>query len=94
MDPFYRIIYDDGSQFDYVGDEERLLANIAELSPQDVDGYKKLARHAEDIFDIGYTNLGRSTFSLGWIHAQGSSGYDSLAKLPQCLFAGGKIHKK
>jgi phytoene dehydrogenase-like protein len=26
VDPFYRVLFDDGSRFDYVGDEERLLA--------------------------------------------------------------------
>ena len=25
VDPFYRVVYSDGSQFDYVGDEERIL---------------------------------------------------------------------
>ncbi len=57
VDPFYRIMYDDGSQFDYVGDEERLLANIRDLNPEDVDGYRKLAEHSRRIFDVGYTEL-------------------------------------
>lgn len=57
VDPFYRIAYHDGSQFDYVGDEERLIANIREMSPQDVDGYLKLADHSRRIFDVGYTEL-------------------------------------
>jgi phytoene desaturase len=38
VDPFYRIEFHDGSRFDYVGEEERLLANIREMSPGDVDG--------------------------------------------------------
>lgn len=63
IDPFYRILYDDGSQFDYVGDEERLLENIRAISPQDVDGYKQLARHSQDIFDVGYTRLADQPFS-------------------------------
>lgn len=63
IDPFYRIIFDDNSQFDYVGDEERLLENIRKLSPQDVDGYKKLASHAKEIFDVGYTQLADEPFS-------------------------------
>jgi phytoene desaturase len=63
VDPFYRIIYDDGSQFDYVGEQDRLLANIKELSPQDVDGYLKLEKHAKEIFDVGYTQLADQPFS-------------------------------
>ena len=62
IDPFYRIIFNDGSQFDYVGDEERILANIKNLSPQDVDGYRKLAKHAQEIFDVGYTKLADEPF--------------------------------
>lgn len=57
VDPFYRIDFHDGSRFDYVGDEERLLANIREMSPRDVDNYLKLARKMREIFDIGYTEL-------------------------------------
>jgi phytoene desaturase len=62
VDPFYRILFHDGSTFDYVGDEERLLAQIAALSPADVDGYRRLAAHAERIFDVGYTRLADQPF--------------------------------
>ena len=49
VDPFYRILFDDGSQFDYVGDEERLLAQVRALSPRDVDGYRRLAARCQAI---------------------------------------------
>jgi phytoene desaturase len=62
VDPFYRIEHPDGSTFDYVGDEERLLAQIEAFEPRDVDGYRALARHAERIFDIGYTQLADRPF--------------------------------
>lgn len=57
VDPFYRIEFADGSRFDYVGEEERLLAQIQAMSPGDVDGYRRLADHARRIFDVGYTEL-------------------------------------
>ncbi len=63
VDPFYRCKFTDGESFDYVGDDERLLAEIERLSPKDVDGYKKLVNHAERIFDIGYTELADQPFS-------------------------------
>jgi phytoene desaturase len=63
VDPFYRILFHDGSTFDYVGDEARLLAEIERLSPRDVDGYRRLAAHAERIFDIGYTQLADQPFT-------------------------------
>ena len=62
VDPFYRVLFDDGSRFDYVGDEERLLANIAAINPRDVDGYRRLAAHAERIFDVGYMQLADRPF--------------------------------
>lgn len=62
IDPFYRLIFPDGMSFDYVGDEERILENVHKISPRDVDGYRKLARHAERIFDVGYTQLADEPF--------------------------------
>jgi phytoene desaturase len=62
VDPFYRVVFQDGTHFDYVGDEERLLAQIEALSPRDVDGYRRLAAQAERIFDVGYTQLADQPF--------------------------------
>jgi phytoene desaturase len=62
VDPFYRILFHDGSALDYVGDEERLLAQIARFEPRDVDGYRRLARLAERIFETGFTRLADQPF--------------------------------
>ncbi len=62
VDPFYRILFPDGTRFDYVGDEDRLLAEIEALSPPDVDNYRRLAALAERIFDVGYTQLADRPF--------------------------------
>lgn len=57
VDPFYRVSFHDGTHFDYVGDEERLIEQIRQFNPPDVDGYKKLAAHARRIFEVGYDEL-------------------------------------
>ncbi len=62
VDPFYRVRFDDGTSFDYVGEEDRLLSQIADMSPGDVDGYRKMAAHSERIFDIGYKQLAHVPF--------------------------------
>jgi len=62
VDPFYRILFADGTSFDYVGDEDRLLAQIEALSPPDVDNYRRLAAQAERIFDVGYSRLADQPF--------------------------------
>lgn len=66
VDPFYRVEFPDGNHFDYVGDEERLLAEIARFNPADVEGYRKLAAHSERIFDVGYTQLSDVPFTRPW----------------------------
>ena len=63
VDPFYRVVFPDGRYFDYVGDDERLFAQIAKFNPADVEGYKKLVEHSERIFDVGYTQLVDADFS-------------------------------
>jgi phytoene desaturase len=63
VDPFYRIVFHDGSVFDYCADEERLLAQIEAFNPRDVDGYRRLAKHAERIFEVGYVGLADQPFS-------------------------------
>lgn len=62
VDPFYRIEFADGERFDYVGEESRLLAEVARLSPGDVAGYRRLAAHAERIFRVGYEQLADQPF--------------------------------
>ncbi len=57
VDPFYRIEFPDGSSFDYVGDEARLLEQIRAFNPDDVEGYLKMADHSRRIFEVGYEQL-------------------------------------
>jgi phytoene desaturase len=66
VDPFYRILFPGGESFDFVGDDERLLAEIERFEPRDVDGYRKLARHAERIFQVGYLGLADQPFHRPW----------------------------
>src|SRR5690606_34968235 len=63
VEPGYRILFHDGSAFDYWVDEERLLAEIERLSPRDVDGYRRLAAAAERIFEVGYVQLADRPFT-------------------------------
>jgi len=62
VDPFYRVFFPDGGHFDYVGDEERLISQIAAMSPRDVEGYRRLAAQAERIFEVGYMQLADRPF--------------------------------
>ncbi len=63
MNPFYRLRFDNGETFDYCGDAAAMRAEIARFSPGDVDGYDRLLKASEDIFRIGFEQLGDKPFS-------------------------------
>jgi len=63
VDPFYRIRFDDGSEFDYSGDAERMRAEIGRFSPGDVAGYDAFVEMSERIFRVGFEQLGHVPFS-------------------------------
>ena len=62
VDPFYRIQFHTGEEFDFVGDEERLLEQIRRFNPGDVDGYRTLAEKARHIFAVGFEQLADQPF--------------------------------
>ncbi|MCO4746778.1 MAG: phytoene desaturase [Proteobacteria bacterium] len=62
VDPFYRVRFHDGGHFDYTQDEERLLPQIKDINPRDVDGYLAMAEHSKRIFEIGYEQLAHVPF--------------------------------
>jgi len=62
VDPLYRVTFPDGEHFDYAQGDEPLHEEIRRLSPGDVDGYRRLARHAERIFAVGYEKLADQPF--------------------------------
>ncbi|MBS0529652.1 MAG: phytoene desaturase [Proteobacteria bacterium] len=61
--PFYRIRFQDGSHFDYSGDADAMRAEIARFSPEDVGGYDAYMKASEEIFKVGFEQLGDVPFS-------------------------------
>lgn len=53
--PYYRLLWEDGQRFDYVGDSEQMLAQIE--SAEDRAGYLRFVDYAKRVFDVGYTEL-------------------------------------
>lgn len=62
VNPFYRLIWDDGDQFDYVGDSEHMIEQIRQRNPDDVAGYLKFVDYAKAVFDEGYDGLADAPF--------------------------------
>lgn len=63
LTPWYRFYFSDKSTFDYGGTLEDTLAEIAKISPKDVDGYRRLLNHSHNIFKIAFTQLSSVPFT-------------------------------
>tara|TARA_Y100000590_G_scaffold138418_1_gene158475 strand:+ start:139 stop:1596 length:1458 start_codon:yes stop_codon:yes gene_type:complete len=63
LDTWYRFVFEDGSEFDYSGNEEKMKFQIKEMSPEDVIGYDKLVNFTKKIFDKGFTELSAVPFN-------------------------------
>jgi phytoene desaturase len=55
--PFYRLCWEDGDSFDYVGDSAQMAAQIRGRNPADAEGYLKFVDYSKRVFDKGYTEL-------------------------------------
>lgn len=60
--PFYRIVFHDGTYFDYDGDPVSTRRQIAALAPEDLAGYERFHADAEAIFRRGFIELGYTHF--------------------------------
>jgi phytoene desaturase len=62
LDLFYRIMFDDGTRFDCRADAGAMKREVARLAPADVAGYERFMRYSEEIFHIGFEQLGDVPF--------------------------------
>jgi phytoene desaturase len=66
VDPFYRLVFDDGEAIDCHADPAAMRAEIARISPKDLDGYARFMARSEEICKLGFETLGHVPFlSLG-----------------------------
>ena len=63
ISPFYRIRFDDGAVFDYTGDADAMRAEIGKFCPGDVAGYDSFMRASEEIYRVGFEQLGDVPFN-------------------------------
>ncbi|MEM1412192.1 MAG: phytoene desaturase, partial [Pseudomonadota bacterium] len=57
MNPYYRIRFDDGSHFDYSGNDEAMKAEVARFNPADVEGYDRFMAASAKLYEIGMDKL-------------------------------------
>ncbi|HMQ33553.1 MAG TPA: phytoene desaturase [Chloroflexaceae bacterium] len=60
--PYYRLFDHRGRHFDYSGDEQALLDEIARFSPSDREGYKRFIASTRPIFQKGFVELADRPF--------------------------------
>ena len=60
--PFYRLMWEDGTVFDYSNDEKELLRQIGDLNVKDVAGYQEFLKFSDNVFREGYEKLGHEAF--------------------------------
>jgi phytoene desaturase len=60
--PFYRLIWDDGDSFDYVGDSDVMQRQIGARNPKDAEGYAAFVEYTKRVFQKGYTELAATPF--------------------------------
>ena len=81
VDPFYRLVFDDGQVMDCHADPGDMLAEVARISPGDVAGYLRFMKRSEAICATGFEALGHVPFmSLG----------DMVLKAPDLLRLGAR----
>ncbi len=59
---WYRFHFQDGDTFDYGGNLDQTLAEIARIHPPDAAGYKALLEQSRRIYDVGFTALADAPF--------------------------------
>lgn len=62
VSPFYRLVWNDGTQFDYSNDDALLEKEIAKLDAKDIEGYRRFLDYARSVYQEGYVKLGAVPF--------------------------------
>lgn len=62
VNPFYRLMWPDGTSIDCSGDDAAMVRQIAALNPQDAAGYRRFLDYAAAAYREGYRALGQGAF--------------------------------
>ncbi|WP_186644771.1 phytoene desaturase family protein [Fluviispira vulneris] len=63
VDPYYNVVFNDGSNIAHYNSKQKLLEEIVRVSPNDVEGVIAFFAHAEKVFQKGFIELGDKDFS-------------------------------
>jgi phytoene desaturase len=54
---WYRFIFEDGTKFDYSGNDDQMKSQIKKINQEDIKGYEELVKFTKKIFDKSFTEL-------------------------------------
>ncbi len=61
--PWYRIMFADGRRFDYGSSAEEMRQAVAAFAPADLDGYDRLMRRSQALYEVGFDRYGTHSFA-------------------------------
>jgi phytoene desaturase len=76
ISPFYRIRFNDGTNFDCAGDPAFMREQVGRLAPDDLAGYEQFVALSERIYRVGFEQLAHKAFG-SWV--------DMLRILPELV---------
>ena len=62
VQPFYRLLWEDGTSFDYDGDAGAMFSQIQRRNPADAEGYLRFCEYSRQVFEAGYEKLAATPF--------------------------------
>ena len=62
MDPFYRVVFDNGDAIESFADSAAMRAEVARFAPRDLAGYDRFMARSRELCSIGFEKLGHMPF--------------------------------
>ncbi|WP_299849966.1 phytoene desaturase [uncultured Roseovarius sp.] len=78
LDPYYEIRWPDGSHFKVFAEDDAMRAEVARLSPDDVEGYYRFLRDSAKRYHFGFEGLGRRPMNKLWDLVKALPGFAAL----------------
>ena len=66
LNPFYKIHFNDGQEFNCYASEEQMYKEIARFNPRDVKGYKAFLKESELCYETGFEKMIDTPFHQLW----------------------------
>lgn len=66
LEPFYEVRWPDGTKFSACSDDDKMLAEVAKLSPNDVKGFQKFLKDSNARYVVGFEGMVAKPMHRAW----------------------------